>query len=188
MGMIYKLECADGHYYYGSTKGSLETRFALHKKDSNTKCSPVYTHINAIGWETVRIVLVEEIGDGLKKREDDYIRSNIDDPLCLNANIVIATGDDTKKWQRAYRNTHKEHEKERVAAWQKANPEKTAARQRKYVEKDPEQYKANQKAWYERNRARILAQQKAYRDVNRDKTRAYAKTYYATVVAKKSTT
>ena len=37
MGKIYKLECDDGYYYYGSTKGSLETRFVFHKKDSKSK-------------------------------------------------------------------------------------------------------------------------------------------------------
>ena len=184
MGKIYRLECVDGHYYYGSTRGSLETRFIFHKKDSKTKHSPVYAHINMIGWDSVNIVLVEEVGDGLKKREDEYIRSHIADPLCLNVNIVIATNDDMKKWQKIYRDTHKESEKERVAAWQKANPEKAAARQRKYAEKDLEQYKSNQKAWYERNRANVLAKQKAYKDEHREKIQAYAKKYYESVVKK----
>jgi len=178
MGKIYKLECEDGHYYYGSTKGSLETRFAFHKKDSNSKNSPVYKHINEVGWDTVRMTLVEEICKDMRHKEDEYIRTHINDPLCLNANIVVATDDDTKKWGKTYRDTHKEREKDRVATWQKANPEKMAARQQRHVERNPEKHKAYHKEWYEQNRKSVLEKQKAYREANREKRAAYAKTYY----------
>jgi len=184
MGKIYKLECDDGYYYYGSTKGALDTRFALHKKDAGSKNSPVYKHINTIGWDKVQIILVEDVGEGMKSKEDEYIRSHISDPLCLNSNIVVATEDDVKKWGKKYRETHKEREKERISEWQQANPEKMAERQRRHREKDPEAYKAKQKTWYEQNKTRVLEKQKIYREANSEKVAAYAKAYYEN--AKKS--
>jgi hypothetical protein len=178
MGKIYKLECHDGHYYYGSTRGELNTRLEFHKKDSKTKSSYVYQHINMIGWNNVRIVLVEEIGEGIRKKEDEYIRAGLNDHMCLNSNIVIATGDDMKRWQKTYREKHKEREKERVAKWQKENREKVAATQRRYVEKDPIAHKGKQKAWYQKNKASVLEKQKIYKEANREKVTAYAKAYY----------
>jgi hypothetical protein len=186
MGKIYKLECDDGYYYYGSTKGSLETRFVFHKKDSKSKKSPVYKHINTIGWDKVRIVLIEEINEGIKIKEDEYIRNNINDPLCLNSNIVVSTEEDVKKWGKTYRETHKEQEKERIAKWQQENPEKMIERQRRYIEKDPEGYKAKQKAWYEKNKESVLEKQRLYREANRDKAKAYAKSYYRNIIKSKS--
>jgi hypothetical protein len=186
MGKIYKLECEDGHYYYGSTRGELNTRFEFHKKDAKTKSSYVYQHINEVGWNNVRIVLVEEISEGIRKKEDEYIRVALNDPMCLNSNIVVATDDDTKKWQKTYREKHKEREKERVAKWQKENLEKTAARQRRHVEKDPIAYKAKQKDWYEKNKDSVLEKQKIYKEANREKVAAYAKSYYQKKTKEKS--
>jgi hypothetical protein len=58
---IYKLVSdVDELFYIGSTKTSLPNRFYQHKRDAVTyPMRVVYKHFNEIGWEHVRIILVE---------------------------------------------------------------------------------------------------------------------------------
>ena len=58
-GKIYKLLCDDDHYYYGSTITTLINRFYNHKSSSKLMTSKLYKHINNIGWDKVKILLVE---------------------------------------------------------------------------------------------------------------------------------
>ena len=90
---VYKLvNSVDEQIYIGSTCQTLTKRKYQHKKDSakhpNQK---VYAHPNRIGWENVRIILIEEVQafnkDQLRAREQHYI-----DLLrpSLNRNSAIA--------------------------------------------------------------------------------------------------
>ena len=77
-GKIYKLvNDVDDEIYVGSTCGSLKLRKSTHKSMARTKPRPVYHHLNAIGWENVRIVLIEDFACGNKRellrREQHYI-------------------------------------------------------------------------------------------------------------------
>lgn len=87
-GKIYKLVCEDGCYYIGSTIQKLNLRFNSHKKSSKKVACRVYDHINTIGWDKVRIELVENYScnnkQELSKREQFYIDQSNDDLLCLN--------------------------------------------------------------------------------------------------------
>jgi len=100
-GKIYKLYCDDGHYYYGSTIHKyLSARLSIHREDSKNKYlnSKVYKHINSIGWDRVKIILVEEFDyttrDDMKRRENKYIVESLSDPLCLNHNRAIITDEE----------------------------------------------------------------------------------------------
>jgi len=96
---IYKLYCDDGHYYFGSTIAHyLCKRIAGHKSDGQKesfKHNKLHSHINRIGWDRVKIILVEEIDyttkDDLRRKENEYIVKALADPLCLNHNRAIVT-------------------------------------------------------------------------------------------------
>lgn len=94
-GKIYKLECDDGHFYYGSTIAELKTRFQGHKRASGKQPYRVYQHINTIGWDKVKIVLIEnfpcENRKQLIQKENEYIISNKGNKLCLNTIIAFHT-------------------------------------------------------------------------------------------------
>ena len=115
-GKIYKLVCDDGHFYFGSTRSTLAKRFYSHKKkaekDVNRK---VYKHLNSIGWDNVKIVLVDEYPCESKlqltKRENDFIEAELKNEMCLN-------------YKRAYvdRRVAKREAVERTLAW-RASPE-----------------------------------------------------------------
>jgi hypothetical protein len=62
-GKIYKLtNSVDDEFYIGSTCGTLHLRKNKHR--SAAKLTPnraVYEHLNRIGWENVRIILIENV-------------------------------------------------------------------------------------------------------------------------------
>lgn len=77
-GKVYKLiSSVDGKIYIGSTTVSLSTRLANHKAIAKKNPSPVHKHLNNIGWDTVRIVLIETVTcinkEQLIQREQHYI-------------------------------------------------------------------------------------------------------------------
>ena len=90
---IYKLIDPDsGYYYIGSTCGPLTQRLCRHKtlakKNTETK---VYKCFNKIGWDNVKIILIQELyldnKDELLRAENDYIMAHIHDKKCLNVQI-----------------------------------------------------------------------------------------------------
>jgi hypothetical protein len=99
---IYKLESPSGHYYIGSTTyRQLNQRLAVHRCDSRRpkNCNnKLYSHITAIGWDKIKMTLLEEFvcanGDELRQRENRYIMESLDDDLCLNRNRAYANGVD----------------------------------------------------------------------------------------------
>ncbi len=100
-GKIYRLICEDGHYYIGSTVNQLNYRFNNHKVSSKHKSSKVYNYINKIGWDKVKIELVEKFPcknkEELNKKEDEYISKLKDDKLCLNETKPIIREKQQKK-------------------------------------------------------------------------------------------
>lgn len=100
---IYKLQCDDGHFYLGSTKNHLRVRFSEHKSDSRKHPDwRVYSHIRSIGWERVRMILVQEFPcesrDQLRQREDFHIQQHLNNPLCLNQHRSFWTPDDERDY------------------------------------------------------------------------------------------
>ena len=78
-GKIYKLvNNVNDKIYIGSTVGPLSKRFQNHKADSKIKADrPIYKYLNTIGWENIRIVLIESVvaenKEQLIQREQHYI-------------------------------------------------------------------------------------------------------------------
>lgn len=99
-GKIYKLECEDDHFYYGSTICELRKRLYYHKIASQTQPYRVYKHINTIGWDKVKIVLVQEFScenrRQLIQKENEYIVLNKNNNLCLNTIVAFHT-EETRK-------------------------------------------------------------------------------------------
>jgi len=79
-GKIYKLvNDVDDKIYIGSSCNVLATRLNQHKAKS--KCYPdrhVYKHLNEIGWESVKIILVEDYPCDTKKHLEARERHWID--------------------------------------------------------------------------------------------------------------
>jgi hypothetical protein len=75
----------------------------------NTK---VYTHINSIGWDNVKIILVELCNcnskDELKMKENEYINKAKNDVKCLNNNRAYRTVDDIHQQKKDYKIREKE--------------------------------------------------------------------------------
>lgn len=99
MAKVYKLYCDDGHFYYGSTKQKyLSVRLWSHRDDSKKeayKNNKAYAHINKIGWDRVKAILVEEFEystrEDMKRRENNHIVKDLNNPLCLNHNRAIVS-------------------------------------------------------------------------------------------------
>ena len=75
---VYKLiNSIDDLIYIGSTTQPLSKRFSDHKANAKFKPGPVHRHLNNIGWDTVRIILIENVicynKDQLTQREQHYI-------------------------------------------------------------------------------------------------------------------
>jgi len=116
-GKIYKLQCDTGHFYYGSTTVSLCERFGQHKYNLGRHPEQrVYKHIALIGWEHVRIVLVEtfacENKDELVRKEDEFIKGSLGDDLCLNYLRAVADPEQAKETKKRYYENNKEQRKE----------------------------------------------------------------------------
>ena len=88
IGLIYKLICSDNYFYIGSTENKLEQRLSQHKCDAKRINRKLYNHINKIGWNNVKIELIEKIEFTDKKeliiKENEYIKENKLNSLCLN--------------------------------------------------------------------------------------------------------
>ena len=110
-GKIYKLICDDDHYYIGSTTQKLNHRFNNHKTSAKTGTSKAYTYINSIGWDKVKIELVEDfpctIKSELNTREEYYISKSKSDQLCLNINSALLTPEKRKEYNSNHYEKHK---------------------------------------------------------------------------------
>ncbi len=152
---IYQLVCDDGHYYYGSTINDLRIRFRDHKNASKKHPYRVYEHINKAGWNSVRMLLVEEYPcanrQDLNKKESEYILSHKADPLCLNNNLAYLTDEQRKE----YKQNHTEEHKEKLAEYHKStrtgNPT-VAEYQRQYRDKNKERIKESKHVYYADNK------------------------------------
>lgn len=134
-GKVYKLQCEDGHYYIGSTCDTLRNRFYRHRVDCRRYDSKLYAHIKLIGWESVRIVLVEEVvcenKEQLVRKEDEHIRNHRFDDFCLNT-------------------------KGSASATPETRAEQCRQKSRRYAETHQDQRKAYMKAYYERKKLSVV--------------------------------
>ena len=96
-GKIYRLLCNDEHYFIGSTANELRYCLNKHKQNSLNKLHlPEYKHINNVGWDSVKIELLEgfpckskkELNDRVEYHINEIKNKNIKINLCLNLNTV----------------------------------------------------------------------------------------------------
>ena len=89
-GKLYRLVCDDGHYYIGSTTNKLNYCLHGHKTNSKNemKRGRLYDHILTIGWDKVKIELIElypcKSKDELTKKMKSIYKDYKDDFMCLN--------------------------------------------------------------------------------------------------------
>ena len=146
-GKIYKIvNDVDDEIYVGSTCLSLAKRFYNHKQKAKTRLEQrVYKHLNAIGWENVRIILIEEFPCQskmeLEKRERHFIEELAPS---LNKCIPCRTQQEYQQIQKAkYEN----------------NKERFIAKQRNYHQKNKESINAMRRTpeYRSKERARYAA-------------------------------
>ena len=193
---IYKLLCDDGHYYYGSTIAKLKSRLHGHKDSSKTMTSRLYSHINSIGWDKVRIELVETFSCAnrteIRMKENEYILAAKSDPLCLNT--LVAYASDAEKQERAvtyyqtnkeailernrnYVVTHKEVVAEKHKEYYEKNKEALQVKHNEYIANNADAVKAQRKEFYEKNKERLCAEKRAKRLANPEETRKKMREY-----------
>lgn len=176
-GKIYKIQCADGHFYIGSTTKSLAKRLRWHKDASLRGTSRLYIHINSIGWNNVNIELIENYSydtiNKLRKQEDKYIKQYINDVLCLNFNRAQLTTKEKIEQNRTnsanYRAENKESINQKFAEYRKKNATLLAEKQRKYAQKNKEKNVTYKKEYDETHKEQLAETYKAYYLKNKEK-------------------
>jgi hypothetical protein len=127
-GKIYRI-CVGDSYYHGSTVTSLDRRLYNHKKMMERKPQlKLYVKIQEVGWDSVRIELVEdypcESYTELLQRETTYI--DLSDPLCLNMRPAYCSVEEGKK-----------RDTESAKKWRENNKEYLAGKGKEYKDSHP---------------------------------------------------
>ena len=90
-GKVYKLvDQLNGYFYIGSTCDTLVKRFYQHKHTAVRHPErKVYKHFSTVGWDNVKIVLLEEHfldnKEQLLREENKVIEMYLHDEKCLNS-------------------------------------------------------------------------------------------------------
>lgn len=193
---IYKLVCDDGHYYYGSTMQTMKDRLQNHKGSSKTMTSRLYTHIQEIGWDKVRIECVEEVSCKNRKElriiENKYITEHRNDKLCLNTLRSYTPEDEKKVMEKERQTRNKEHRKEvvhryyedhkdeileRGKQYYEENKQHLQTKHKEYLEKNKEQVNLQRKKFYEENKERLCREKREKRQQNAEESRQRMKEY-----------
>jgi group I intron endonuclease len=139
---VYKLvNDNDDEIYVGSTTDALHKRMYSHKRDAKAKPNMrVYHHLNKVGFENVRIVLIELFScnsrEELIRRERHWF--DILKPS-LNTTLPSRT---TQQYRLDNRETLRKQNKE----WEKNNREYVSQKKREWREKNREAYNASTRA------------------------------------------
>ena len=202
-GKIYSLISSDNYYYIGSTASELNLRLSNHKYLSKKYPNRyVYKHINTVGWNNVKIELIEEYPCNSKKelneREDYFIKQakDMNDTFCLNLNRAYVSKNERKENVKEYYENNKENILEYAKQYRDDNKEKikdykdfyniikadTRSEYNKiYVKKNEEKVKGNRKKYYEENKDIILEKHKEYIQKNKELVAQRKKTYKRTI-------
>ena len=176
-GKIYKLvNDLNGEFYVGSTTTNLAKRKAFHKKVQMPGVKAVF---DEIGWEELKIVLVEEWPcdncDQLRQRERywyDELRPS------MNRRRPWVSELEVKESAKQWRETNAGKIKECAKRWRVANSDKIKERTKKYYETNAGKIKECAKRWRETNKDRCKKYKKRYREANAGKLNQYHKQWY----------
>jgi len=173
--VIYMIQCTDNYYYIGSTRININKRLQYHKRSA--KDFPerrLYKHINNIGWDNVKIEVLEKFPCKSKQelniREDYYIEiaKYADDKFCLNFNRAFITEDELKEKHKKYREENQDKIKEYRDIYNKVFSQKRCEYQKKYVEENREKVLEGKHAYYEENKAVIAEKSKKYNETHKE--------------------
>lgn len=155
-GKIYKLvNDVNEEIYVGSTCMPLHKRLYEHKYRAKKKPEmKVYKCLNVVGWESVKIILVEDYPckskDELIRRERYWIETL---KPSLNKNIPTRT-------KKEYRDDNRKELIEKHRAYNKAHKEEINAKKKVYREAHKEEIKAKNKTYYQAKKLEKLQDSK----------------------------
>ena len=174
-GKIYKIvNDVDEEVYVGSTVQPLCARLAEHKRKSKQEDSrKCYNHWNGIGWDTVKIILVEDFPCERKEQLEARERYWIEQIGTLNKNIPT-------RCKNEYREANKDVIIEKKKQYYVANKDYLKEKNKKYREEHNDKDKNSEyfKKYNEANKDTIKERKKQYREVNKDEIKEKKKQYY----------
>ena len=156
---VYKLQDNVNFYFYiGSTCNELRKRLQQHKDHSKVKNylnRKVYVYFNSIGWENVKIILIQEHNlenrQQLLREEDKIIQMNLENEKCLNTRRPFY-GLEHKEQQKAYYEDHKDHFLQAGKEYYTKNRENIIEKCKEYRDNNKEKVSDCKKLWYEKNK------------------------------------
>ena len=167
---IYKLEhVPTGYFYIGSTtQHFLCSRLSGHRQNARNRPAPVHIKFNQLGWDGVRIVLIQQLKCESKeeqyKEENKYICNNRNDPLCLNCQMAYREKGEYYLENREYfAQKNKERYKEKKDDINKQNND--------YYHEHKEENKPKRKQYNIGHREHKAEYDREYRDLNKEKIR-----------------
>lgn len=174
-GKIYRLvNSVDDEIYVGSTCTSLAKRMYRHKQAAKLEPDrPIYKHLNQIGWDNIRIILIEEYPCENKMQLERKEREHIE-ALQPTLNSCIPTRTDQE-----YRKANKEILREKRLVWEEKHKETTREYMANYYEKNKEALKQKAKYHNDKNREKRLEQWKNMSQEDRDRLNAKRRERYA---------
>lgn len=171
-GKIYKLvNDVDDEIYVGSTCLPLHKRLYKHKNDAKNSKRPLpaYNHLNSIGWDTIKIVLIQQFPCSNKMELERQERKWIDD-LKPTLNKRIPT-----RSKQEYYDANFEQIKIYKQTWQKENRERLSAKSKVYRETNRDILLQKKKAYYEANKDKHIENCKKWTEDNNEKVKEYKK-------------
>lgn len=139
---VYKLQHDDGHFYIGSTINELRVRYKQHKYYAKSFPNrKVYNHINN-EWDKVKIILVEEFvcdnRQQIRNKENEYLKKEIDNPLCLNLLLACAGAENRTEYVKNYNKEYRKNNAEYFKEYNEKNRDVANEKSRIYYEKNRE--------------------------------------------------
>ena len=136
---VYKLiNTVDDTFYIGSTCTSLSKRLNKHKtvaKRDVCKSTRLYSHLNKIGVENVKIILINEFyldnKEQLLREENNYIEMYKSDTNCLNSIRAYRSTENRKEMKKRIYEKNKETILEKRKEYRENNKEKIKERKQK---------------------------------------------------------
>ena len=157
---IYKLiDPESGYYYIGSTCDKLSHRLNKHKHTSKKHFEQkVYKAFNELGWDNVKIILIQELyldnKDQLLRAENEVIMAYIHDDKCLNSKKAW-TGLDKKMYEKQYRIENKDSIKIYKKEYSILNRDSIKEYMKQYQETNKEIIREKRRIYGEENKEKI---------------------------------
>ena len=176
---IYKIICDEDPtlVYYGSTCTRLSNRFAVHRSSYfrfQAGKGHNVTSFQIVGFESAKIILVENFTCNSKEELCARERHWIDNNTCVNKQRPGATLGGMKQYHIEYRKENAETIAQKQAQYYKDNAETIAQKQAKY-RKDNADIIAQKRAQYYKDNAAVLnSKHKKYYAANKNKINDFA--------------